>query len=194
MKKTRRTVTTKDLVYIKNNLHKSDAIIAKDLGRARATIIDLRRKHGIYRETKPTICQPRPIAWNKGGLGTCCKPRGLFIVKRNDKQYYKQSLGYGRSVFLHMQVWRENYGDLPKYCGIRFKDGNTLNCDIDNLECVSKNDLYLAAVRRRPALNPEEQLAKNKAKNRRAYLRKKARKSMGKKELSFTDKVLLGLI
>jgi len=38
-------------------------------------------------------------------------------------------------------VWKQHYGDIPKDYVIGFKDGNRLNCDIDNLFMLKKSDM-----------------------------------------------------
>lgn len=43
----------------------------------------------------------------------------------------------GRFTQYSRYLYRKHYGSIPKGHKIRFKDGNTLNCVIENLECVS---------------------------------------------------------
>ncbi len=38
---------------------------------------------------------------------------------------------------LHRWVWTLQYGEIPPGHVVRFKDGDTLNCDIENLEVLS---------------------------------------------------------
>lgn len=40
----------------------------------------------------------------------------------------------------HHIVWEQAYGERPKGYGIRFKDGNRLNCDLDNLILLSNRE------------------------------------------------------
>lgn len=40
----------------------------------------------------------------------------------------------GKAVFLHTHVWEQHHGPVPKGRQLRFIDGDTLNCDISNLQ------------------------------------------------------------
>lgn len=42
-----------------------------------------------------------------------------------------------RHIFEHRKVWEDFYGDIPRDHEIHHKDGNKLNNDILNLECMS---------------------------------------------------------
>lgn len=39
-------------------------------------------------------------------------------------------------VLTHRLIWESIYGPIPKGYVVRFKDGNNLNLDIENLECI----------------------------------------------------------
>lgn len=38
---------------------------------------------------------------------------------------------------MHRQVWEDHFGEIPKGFHVHHKDGNTLNNDISNLECIT---------------------------------------------------------
>jgi hypothetical protein len=40
----------------------------------------------------------------------------------------------------HRLVWQQHYGEIPSGDIVVFKDGNPLNCDINNLKLISKKD------------------------------------------------------
>lgn len=50
--------------------------------------------------------------------------------------YYKRNI----VVLLHRHVWEKHFGPIPKGYHIHHKDGNKLNNDISNLECLSASD------------------------------------------------------
>lgn len=50
--------------------------------------------------------------------------------------YYKKHI----TIFLHRQVYEDHYGPIPKRFHIHHKDGNKLNNNISNLECLSESD------------------------------------------------------
>jgi len=58
--------------------------------------------------------------------------------KKDNKSYKYIRVSKGKWVLLQRWVWEQHYGKIPKAWVIRFRDGDTLNCDISNLECVSR--------------------------------------------------------
>jgi hypothetical protein len=66
------------------------------------------------------------------------------VVKRKDKTgiiylYVRVSLSFWMP--LQRYVWEQVHGQIPKAHNIIFKDRNTLNCNLDNLEMISNADL-----------------------------------------------------
>ena len=89
----------------------------------------------LYEKCKPTMFKKgnRPHNW---------KPDGS-IVERADKTgkiylYYKVKDSHW--ILYHHKIWKDAHGDVPNGCVIRFKDGNSLNCVIENLEIISMID------------------------------------------------------
>lgn len=44
---------------------------------------------------------------------------------------------------IHLLIWEEHHGPVPKGHAVIFKDGNKRNLAIENLECISRRDLML---------------------------------------------------
>lgn len=42
--------------------------------------------------------------------------------------------------FVHRRTWEQQYGPIPHEMMIRFRDGDKLNCDVENLMLVTKTD------------------------------------------------------
>jgi hypothetical protein len=68
------------------------------------------------------------------------------VVKRRDKTgitylYIRVSLAIW--VPLQRYIWEQKNGPIPEGHNIVFKDRNTFNCNLDNLELVSNADLML---------------------------------------------------
>lgn len=58
------------------------------------------------------------------------------------KEYYMIKLpGERRLKYKHIWVWESVNGKVPKGFNIIFKDGNQLNCTIENLACISNAEL-----------------------------------------------------
>ena len=56
--------------------------------------------------------------------------------RRSDRVYFKRSIK-GGTAWLHREIWKSAYGEIPKGFHIHHKDGNTLNNSLDNLVCLS---------------------------------------------------------
>lgn len=89
----------------------------------------------LYEKCKPTMFKKgnRPHNW---------KPDGS-IVERADKTgkiylYYK--IKDNDWILYHHKIWKDAHGDVPDGYVIRFKDGNSLNCILENLEIISMID------------------------------------------------------
>jgi len=80
--------------------------------------------------------------FKKGNRPHNWKPDGS-IVERADKTgkiylYYK--IKDSHWILYHHKIWKDAHGDVPNGCVIRFKDGNSLNCVLENLEIISMID------------------------------------------------------
>lgn len=43
--------------------------------------------------------------------------------------------------FLHIKTWKDAHGQIPAGMCVVFKDGNRHNCQIENLECITRKEL-----------------------------------------------------
>lgn len=115
-------------------------------------------------------------AWNKGLKGQCAagsekgwfkkgnlppntKHDGYISIRKdnsgNSYQYIRVALG--KHVQLQRHIWEQHNGKIPpKHCVI-FKDGDTFNCDISNLECISMKE----NMKRNSLLNYPEEIREN---------------------------------
>ncbi len=60
----------------------------------------------------------------------------------SDRYYFRASSRYIKLGirYLHREVWKFHFGDIPDGFEVHHKDNNTLNNSIDNLELLSKTD------------------------------------------------------
>ena len=98
-------------------------------------------------------------AWNKGlkgitigGEQTQFKPGhephntkydGAISIRKDSKQdiYYKYiRVAKGKWELLHRYIWKQHNGEIPKGMLVVFKDGNQMNCSIDNLELITRKE------------------------------------------------------
>ena len=59
--------------------------------------------------------------------------------KRDERVYFKRIVG-GTSEYLHRVKWADAHGPIPKNYHIHHIDGNPLNNELSNLECLSAKD------------------------------------------------------
>jgi len=100
-----------------------------------------------------TRFKPGQRAWNKGmkglqigGQETQFKPGMLphntkydgAISVRNGYKYIR--ISKGKWIELHRHVWIQNHGSIPHGHNVMFKDGDRMNCALENLELISNTD------------------------------------------------------
>lgn len=59
-------------------------------------------------------------------------------IHRKEPPYYHIRLSKGNWVGLHTFNWEKKYGKVPSGHCLWFKDGNSLNPDVDNLELITR--------------------------------------------------------
>ena len=86
----------------------------------------------IYQKVKRTMFKKgnRPHNW---------KPDGTIVERKDssNRTYLYYKISDSNWVFYHNKIWIDYHGKIPAKHVISFKDGNTLNCDISNLELLS---------------------------------------------------------
>ena len=87
----------------------------------------------IYDKVKPTMFKKgqRPANW---------KPDGS---ERIDKDGYAMVKVNGKFILKHKHVWELVNGPMPKGHAVVFKDRNKFNFNIENLECITREQLML---------------------------------------------------
>lgn len=85
----------------------------------------------------------KPYNTAKNGEIRWRKNPGYFFIRIEENNW----------EFYHRYLWRNHKGDIPEGFNIIFKDGNSRNCKIQNLECISNAEL---AERNRDSKYPED--------------------------------------
>ncbi len=81
--------------------------------------------------------------FKKGQLPKNTKTDGEITVRTNYKRrtkYYYKRVALGKWKELHRLLWQEHHGPIPRGYNVQFKDGNTLNCTIENLYLIPRNE------------------------------------------------------
>ena len=71
-----------------------------------------------------------------------CKKNGVITIrhesKGNQRAYKFIRLSLAKWYPLHQHKWEKKYGKVAKGHCLWFKDGNSLNCKLSNLECITR--------------------------------------------------------
>jgi hypothetical protein len=85
-------------------------------------------------------------AFKKGNKPHNTKPVGTINTRidKNGNPYQWIKLSDRNWQHLHRYIWEKTNGPVPRGHVIRFKDGNQLNCKIENLECLTMKENMLS--------------------------------------------------
>lgn len=87
----------------------------------------------VYSKAAPTMFKKgtRPHNW---------KPDGTIEPRKDSKNrtYLWIKIKDSHWVMYHRYIWTQHNGEIPPSQVLVFKDGNTSNCDLDNLELITK--------------------------------------------------------
>lgn len=87
----------------------------------------------------------------------CYNEVGKVTMRKDSKtgrDYQHICLAVGKWKMLHVHVWEQNNGPVPKGMVVRIKDGDTLNTELSNLELITRKEHRLR--------NSSHQLLKDK--------------------------------
>ena len=98
---------------------------------------DKKMSKEVYEKVKHTM-------FKKGSVPHNAKSAGSEILRKDksSKEYLMIKVpGERKLKHKHIHLWETENGKIRKGFNIVFKDGNTLNCIIENLECISNAEL-----------------------------------------------------
>lgn len=86
-------------------------------------------KHTMFK--KGQVCNNAKKDWEE-----------VIRKEKNGRNYiWIKVPGIRNIMYKHRWLWVTHHGEIPKGHNIIFKDGNTMNCVLDNLECISNAEL-----------------------------------------------------
>lgn len=85
------------------------------------------------------IAAIRPFMFKKGQVPHNVKYDGHERV--NVEGYIEIRVAIRKYVLKHRHVWEQAHGKVPEGYIVTFKDGNRLNCDIDNLTLITRREI-----------------------------------------------------
>jgi hypothetical protein len=85
----------------------------------------------------------RATQFKPGNKSWKTKHDGAITVRRDTsgRKYKMIRISESQWELLHRHLWEQHYGAIPAGHNIVFRDGNSLNCTIENLECISNEEL-----------------------------------------------------
>jgi len=89
------------------------------------------------------IERTKPFRFKAGHLPpNTYKEMGVIVIRKDKRgvPYNMIKLGHRNWIHLHVQLYKMAFGEIPKGNIIRFKDGNTMNCTLDNLEMITRKE------------------------------------------------------
>jgi hypothetical protein len=90
-------------------------------------------KEGISNSLKTTF--------QNGHLPHNTKADGQITIRTDEGRQYKYiRLSNAKWIPLHVYFWMQNYGDIPEGMIVVFKDKNSMNCDLSNLEMITREE------------------------------------------------------
>jgi hypothetical protein len=128
--------------------------------------VDSGRILKLTEKGKETRFNKGNVPWNKGLKG--CIPPNVTSFKKGQRPHNALEVGdilitedgYQRIKiaepnqwkYIHRMVWEETHGPIPKDSIVIFKDGNKLNCNLENLELLTKRENMIRnAIHQYPA-------------------------------------------
>jgi hypothetical protein len=92
------------------------------------------------------VMNPNATSFKKGHVPKNAKPVGSERICTKDGYVLIKVPGTnpytghnGRYVHKHRWVWEQHHGPIPKGKLVSLKDGNPLNCTLENLELIDRN-------------------------------------------------------
>jgi hypothetical protein len=85
----------------------------------------------VYQKVKSTM-------FAKGGTPHNAKYDGYERISKDG--YIERRISKGVFRMVHVLNWEAVYGPVPANCIIVFKDKNRMNCVIENLECITREE------------------------------------------------------
>lgn len=133
-----------------------------------------KREHEF--RSKEAIERCAATQFKKGHCPHNARPVGYECYRRMGKTgyvYIKVS-DDTKMVLKHRWVWEQANGPIPEGCNITFRDGDTRNCELSNLELVSRQDATRRVIERESPESRKTRCEKGRETRNRMIRRDKA--------------------
>lgn len=90
----------------------------------------------------PRFAKPNAGQFKRGNLPHNAKHDGAITIRRdkNGHDYKWIRVALGKWEMLHVHIWQQANGQVPHGHIVVFKDRNTLNCTLPNLELITREE------------------------------------------------------
>lgn len=137
--------------FVAVRMRKIGLVVPEDVKRAFVLQSQFKKGHATYNKGKKlaNILPPATLArLTKTSFKPNHKPANtkeigtvnIRIHKRTGTPYKYIKLADCKWELLHRYNWRMAHGDIPHGVNVQFKDGDTLNCNLDNLYIIHRQD------------------------------------------------------
>lgn len=149
--------------FIRDNYNKYTNIeLAQITGVSKSTVQAVRRQYGLKKEVNTGCFQKghaphnkgkkvheyaspeaiermRGTQFKKGDLPHNTRKNGDISVRRDKsgREYYYMRVSLGKWELLHRLIYEKHHGPIPDGMAVRFRDGDTSNLSLANLELIS---------------------------------------------------------
>lgn len=129
--------------------------LAKFFNVSHKALLGTLKRHKIQ-TGRDTRFKPGQTSWNKGksmrlnpatefkkgSLPHNTKYDGAISIRRDKtgRDYKYIRIAKAKWDLYHRFLWRSVYGEIPKDKIVTFIDGNSLNCEIDNLKLITRGE------------------------------------------------------
>jgi hypothetical protein len=100
--------------------------------------------HIPFNKNKKGFMGKNITSFKKGNLPKNTKYDGYISIRkhkgRENESYKYIRISQGKFVLLHRYNFENKYGKIPKGMILVCKDKNTLNCDSENWECITRKE------------------------------------------------------
>lgn len=141
------TLVNKSHYAVKNRLHKLGITLSKEVRLKRCNnyqkgmvAYNTGKKQHEYMSAE-AIEKTKATRFKKGSLPHNALPDGATVIRhdKSGKSYQLIKLPNNRKLkYMHFHLWQQHYGAIPKGHIVVFSNKNSLDCRIENLECITK--------------------------------------------------------
>ena len=102
-----------------------------------------KKGHKTWNAGTKGLTKRNKTTFKKGQKSWNIKPVGTISIrkdKRSGLAYKYIKIADNKWKLFHREIYRQHFGTIPPRTKITFRDGNSMNCTISNLEAISNNE------------------------------------------------------